>query len=117
LTSFGNSRFSATLRFGKRLSSWKRRGDARGSSRHQRTGAVERAAELDLTRIRSDDPAENLDERRFARAVRAHKRTDLAALDRERDVVQRPRRSVRLRQLVDTQRRRASFGFDVVAFA
>src|SRR6185295_4517704 len=52
-----------------------------------------------------DRAAEDLDQRRLARAVLADERVDFAAADLEVDVVERPRRAVRLRQPLRREQR------------
>jgi hypothetical protein len=47
------------------------------------------------------DAGEDLDERRFPRAVLAHEPDDLAAVDIERHVVEGPQARERLRQVPD----------------
>ena len=66
------------------------------------------AVDLQLALVGRVEAGQDLDERRLARAVLAEQAVDLAAVDRQVDVVERPRTAEGLRQSAQRDDRRAA---------
>src|SRR6516165_4249824 len=76
-----------------------------GGERVARRGKFDRpAVEEDATRIRPVEAGDDLDQRRFAGAVLAHERMDLARAELERDAIERPHAGEGFADRIDLKR-------------
>ena len=107
----GKSAILERAEFGEDIAVLERAADAEPRHALGARGAQRLAAERNRAGARPQLAGEQIDQRRFARAVGADERVNLAALELERHAVDRDQASEAARQLACSQHRVSHFAF------